>query len=94
MNVLNPHSAYSRAPKILDLQWGQYGFNSHFLWGNFLTREQALVRESCKDPISIFGTNVQGSIYVLKASQSITKLQAQLVVAINKVYRKVLKLSG
>jgi CDP-glucose 4,6-dehydratase len=55
---------------------------------------QALVRESYKDPISTFETNVMGTINVLKASQSLLNLKAQLIVTTDKVYDNVGKESG
>ncbi|MEI6811739.1 MAG: CDP-glucose 4,6-dehydratase [Actinomycetes bacterium] len=48
---------------------------------------QALVRESYKDPITTFETNVLGTINVLKASQSVKPLRAQLIVTTDKVYK-------
>ncbi len=55
---------------------------------------QALVRESYKDPINTFETNVLGTINVLKASQGVRKLQAQLIVTTDKVYRNIDKMTG
>ena len=55
---------------------------------------QSLVRESYKDPITTFNTNVLGTINVLRASQSLNGLQAQLIVTTDKVYKNVAKSSG
>ena len=55
---------------------------------------QSLVRESYKDPIATFSTNVLGTVNVLKASQSVKKLKAQLIVTTDKVYRNVNKSTG
>ena len=48
---------------------------------------QALVRESYKDPITTFDTNVLGTINVLKSSQKIKGLKAQLIITTDKVYK-------
>ena len=48
---------------------------------------QSLVRESYRDPIMTFETNVIGTINVLKASQELDKLQAQIIVTTDKVYK-------
>jgi CDP-glucose 4,6-dehydratase len=48
---------------------------------------QSLVRESYKNPINTFDTNVMGTLNVLKASQQITDLRAQLIVTTDKVYK-------
>jgi CDP-glucose 4,6-dehydratase len=55
---------------------------------------QALVRESYKNPVSTFDTNVLGTINVLKASQGLSDLQAQIIVTTDKVYRNVNKAIG
>lgn len=55
---------------------------------------QALVRESYKNPITTFDTNVMGTINVLKASHAIRRLQAQLIITTDKVYKNVNKASG
>jgi len=55
---------------------------------------QASVRNSYKDPINTFDTNVMGTINVLKASQMITELKAQLIITTDKVYKNVNKSSG
>jgi CDP-glucose 4,6-dehydratase len=55
---------------------------------------QALVRESYKDPITTFNTNVLGTINVLKSSQKIKGLKAQLIITTDKVYKNVNKSSG
>lgn len=55
---------------------------------------QALVRESYKKPLETFETNVIGTLNVLKASQQITDLKAQLVITTDKVYKNIGKASG
>jgi CDP-glucose 4,6-dehydratase len=55
---------------------------------------QALVRQSYEHPISTFETNVIGTINVLKASQSVSGLKAQLIITTDKVYRNQKKISG
>jgi CDP-glucose 4,6-dehydratase len=55
---------------------------------------QSLVQDSYSDPMNTFGTNVSGTLNVLKASQAITDLQAQLIVTTDKVYRNVNQLIG
>ncbi len=48
---------------------------------------QPLVRASYKHPIETIETNVMGTLNVLKASQKISKLKAQVIVTTDKVYR-------
>jgi CDP-glucose 4,6-dehydratase len=48
---------------------------------------QALVRESYKNPITTFETNVMGTLNVMKASQQLRELKAQLIVTTDKVYK-------
>jgi CDP-glucose 4,6-dehydratase len=55
---------------------------------------QPLVRESYKNPIETFETNVMGTVNVLKASQQVKHLEAQLVVTTDKVYKNISKRSG
>jgi len=55
---------------------------------------QALVRESYKYPLETYQTNVMGTINVLKASQTISNLKAQLIATTDKVYKNVSKNSG
>jgi CDP-glucose 4,6-dehydratase len=55
---------------------------------------QSLVRESYKDPLGTFNTNVNGTINVLKSSQFLGQLRAQLIVTTDKVYKNVNKLYG
>jgi CDP-glucose 4,6-dehydratase len=55
---------------------------------------QALVRESYKNPVTTFETNVIGTLNVLKASQQITDLRAQLIITTDKVYKNMGKKSG
>jgi CDP-glucose 4,6-dehydratase len=55
---------------------------------------QALVRESYKNPLETFEINVIGTLCVLKASQQIKNLKAQLIATTDKVYKNVSKASG
>ena len=55
---------------------------------------QPLVRESYKNPIETFETNVMGTVNVLKASQQLKQLKAQLIVTTDKVYKNIIKSSG
>ena len=55
---------------------------------------QALVRESYKNPDDTFETNVMGTINVLKASQQLSALKAQLIITTDKVYKNIDKTSG
>ena len=55
---------------------------------------QALVRESYKDPVATFDTNVMGTINVLNASRFLENLAAQLIVTTDKVYENVGKSTG
>lgn len=55
---------------------------------------QPLVRESYKNPIETFETNVMGTLNVLKASQQVKQLKAQLIVTTDKVYKNISKSSG
>ncbi len=55
---------------------------------------QALVRESYRNPIVTFETNVTGTLNVLQASQQIGQLKAQLIVTTDKVYKNISKSSG
>ena len=55
---------------------------------------QALVRESYKNPIDTFETNVLGTLNVLKASQQISDLKAQLIITTDKVYKNLSKKTG
>jgi CDP-glucose 4,6-dehydratase len=55
---------------------------------------QALVRESYKCPILTFETNVIGTINVLRASQRISGLEAQLIITTDKVYKNTGKVGG
>ena len=55
---------------------------------------QALVRESYKNPMNTFETNVIGTINVLKASQQISDLKAQLIITTDKVYKNMNKTPG
>ena len=55
---------------------------------------QPLVRESYKNPIETFETNVMGTINVLKASQKVKQLKAQLIVTTDKVYKNTSKSFG
>jgi CDP-glucose 4,6-dehydratase len=55
---------------------------------------QALVRKSYQDPTGTFDTNVMGTLNLIKASQKIQNLKAQLIITTDKVYRNVNKVSG
>jgi CDP-glucose 4,6-dehydratase len=55
---------------------------------------QALVRESYKNPITTFETNVMGTLNVMKASQQLRDLKAQLIITTDKVYKNINKKSG
>jgi CDP-glucose 4,6-dehydratase len=55
---------------------------------------QALVRASYKNPIDTFETNVIGTLNVLKASQQISELKAQLIITTDKVYKNLGKTTG
>jgi len=47
---------------------------------------QALVRESYRDPVGTYGTNVMGTVLLLAALRAATRLRAILVVTSDKVY--------
>ena len=55
---------------------------------------QALVRESYKNPLNTYETNVMGTLNIVKASQQVRDLQAQLIITTDKVYRNIGKKSG
>lgn len=55
---------------------------------------QSLVRRSYDEPMTTFDTNVIGTINVLKASQQISRLQAQLIITTDKVYKNFNKVEG
>jgi CDP-glucose 4,6-dehydratase len=55
---------------------------------------QALVRESYKSPLATFETNVLGTLNVMKASQQIEGLTAQLIITTDKVYKNINKPEG
>ena len=55
---------------------------------------QALVRESYRNPIETFETNAMGTLNVLKASQQIMDLKAQLIITTDKVYKNLEKKTG
>lgn len=55
---------------------------------------QSLVLESYKSPMNTFETNVMGTLNVMKASQQVNNLKAQLIVTTDKVYRNSQKLTG
>jgi CDP-glucose 4,6-dehydratase len=48
---------------------------------------QSLVKESYKNPIKTFETNVLGTLNVLKASQELSNLKGQIIITTDKVYR-------
>ena len=55
---------------------------------------QALVWESYINPMDTFETNVIGTLNILKASQQISDLKAQLIVTTDKVYKNLNKKTG
>jgi CDP-glucose 4,6-dehydratase len=55
---------------------------------------KALVRESYKNPLDTYETNVMGTLNILKASQQIRDLKAQLIITTDKVYKNIGKTSG
>jgi CDP-glucose 4,6-dehydratase len=55
---------------------------------------QALVRESYKNPMDTFETNVTGTLNVLKASQQISNMKAQLIITTDKVYKNLNRATG
>lgn len=50
--------------------------------------------ESYKDSIKTFETNMMGTINILKASQSLPNLKAQLIITTDKVYKNIDKKTG
>ncbi len=48
---------------------------------------QPLVLESYKKPVETYETNVLGTLNVLRASENLSKLRAQLIVTTDKVYK-------
>ena len=48
---------------------------------------QPLVRESYKDPVETFETNVLGTLNLLEATRALTNLSATLVITTDKVYK-------
>lgn len=48
---------------------------------------QPLVRESYKDPVGTFNTNVLGTLNLLEATKDLRSLKATLVITTDKVYR-------
>lgn len=55
---------------------------------------KALVRESYKNPLDTYETNVMGTLNILKASQHVRELKAQLIITTDKVYKNTGKASG
>ena len=55
---------------------------------------QSLVRESYREPILTMRTNVLGTLNVLRASQAVGGVKAQLIVTTDKVYENVGKPTG
>ena len=47
---------------------------------------QALVRESYRDPVATFATNVMGTVNLLQTCRGLARLQCVLVVTSDKVY--------
>jgi CDP-glucose 4,6-dehydratase len=50
---------------------------------------QSLVRESYRDPVGTFGTNVAGTVHCLEAARRCESVRAVLVVTTDKCYRNV-----
>lgn len=55
---------------------------------------QSLVRRSYVDPIETFETNVNGTLNLLKSTQELNNLKAQLIITTDKVYANVNKTHG
>ena len=55
---------------------------------------QSLVRESYKDPIGTFETNVLGTVNVLEATRGLSNLKASLIITTDKVYKNFNHLRG
>jgi len=55
---------------------------------------KALVRESYKNPLDTYETNVMGTLNILKASQQVRDLKAQLIITTDKVYKNIGKTTG
>ncbi len=55
---------------------------------------QPLVRESYRDPVTTFTTNVDGTMNVLRASRDLPGLRAILIVTTDKVYRNLDQIWG
>jgi len=55
---------------------------------------QPLVRESYKDPVGTFETNVIGTLNLLEATKGLTNLKATLVITTDKVYKNYNHLRG
>ena len=55
---------------------------------------QPLVRESYRDPITTYDTNILGTLNVLKATAKTNSIKAQLIVTTDKVYENKNRLDG
>jgi len=55
---------------------------------------QSLVRNSYQDPMGTFETNVNGTLNVLNATQTLKNVGAQLIVTTDKVYKNINKTQG
>lgn len=55
---------------------------------------QPLVRESYKDPVGTFETNVLGTLNVLEATKEISNLKSTLIITTDKVYKNFNHLRG
>lgn len=55
---------------------------------------QPLVRESYKDPLSTYETNVLGTLNLLEATKQLTNLKATLIITTDKVYKNKNHLRG
>ena len=55
---------------------------------------QSLVRESYKDPIGTFETNVLGTVNLLEATRGLSNIKATLIITTDKVYKNFNHLRG
>ena len=55
---------------------------------------QPLVRESYRDPVTTYDTNIQGTLNILKATSKTKTVKAQLIITTDKVYKNVNKREG
>lgn len=55
---------------------------------------QPLVRESYRDPVTTYDTNITGTLNVLKAAAMTSTIKAQLIVTTDKVYKNKNRIAG